>query len=62
MQVHAGIVRRKDGAEPAETDTTGGADASIWSLIPGSSTIWIDDFRRGPRREDVEKMPSPGSG
>jgi hypothetical protein len=32
------------------------------TLMTGTSTIWIDDFRRGPRREDVERAPSPGSG
>ena len=32
------------------------------SFMSGASTIWIDNFRRGPTRQDVEKMPSPGSG
>jgi hypothetical protein len=32
------------------------------ALMPGSSTIWIDNFRRGPTRQDVETVPSAGSG
>jgi hypothetical protein len=27
------------------------------TLMPGSSTIWIENFRRGPTRQDVEKTP-----
>jgi hypothetical protein len=50
------------GAEGAEGPGQYFKFGQYRTLMTGTSTIWIDDFRRGPRREDVEKPPSPGSG
>jgi hypothetical protein len=50
------------GAEGAEGPGQYFKFGQYRTLMTGTSTIWIDDFRRGPRREDVERAPSPGSG
>jgi hypothetical protein len=50
------------GAEGAEGPGQYFKFGQYRTLMTGTSTIWIDDFRRGPRRQDVERAPSPGSG
>jgi hypothetical protein len=47
------------GAEGAEGPGQYFKFGQYRKLVPGTSTIWIDNFRRGPKREDVEKAPSP---
>ncbi len=61
---HRFIVRATGpiGAEGAEGPGQYFKFGQYRTLMTGTSTIWIDDFRRGPRREDVERAPSPGSG
>jgi hypothetical protein len=50
------------GAEGAEGPTQYFKFGQYRALMPGRSTIWIEDFRRGPTRQDVERAPSAGSG